>query len=393
MGLTLQKTGQQCCIGVLGGLDSPADSAELRDLIAQADPALPLRLEFYDADTLPAEVLDVIAQRCARAAPVKLISYRALLTHGLLRLDLPVQQTAAPLRRPRQGALRAVALAGSANSLDKILHIIDHLPLREVAVFIVQHVMEGADNLLDKLLRIHTHYQVLMPHHLVPATPGTIYVAPPGHHMKVAHGLVYLTRDKVVEYARPSIDVLFSSLAQEYGADTLAVLLCGYGRDGVAGCGELKAAGAIVLVEDGDDCGDARAMPDACRQAANYSHVLQLPAIASVVAAALQADPQAVVPGPALDLFLEALWEQFRVDFRGYQRPSLARRIGNILKQSGLPALFDFQCAVLADSSWLHSLVAEISVGVSGFFRHPEQFKLLREQVLPYLDSFPAIKL
>jgi chemotaxis protein methyltransferase CheR len=125
-----------------------------------------------------------------------------------------------------------VALAGSANSLDKILAIIERLPPSEVSIFIAQHVLEDRENLLDQLLKVRTDYSVVMPQQLMKVQPRTIYVAPPGFHMRVAHGLIYLTHDRLISYARPSIDVLFESLAAEYGATALVALLCGFGQDG-----------------------------------------------------------------------------------------------------------------------------------------------------------------
>ncbi|XLM21749.1 protein-glutamate O-methyltransferase CheR, partial [Chromobacterium piscinae] len=53
----------------------------------------------------------------------------------------------------------------------------------------------------------------------------------------------------------------------------------------------------------------------------------------------------------------------------------------------------DFQRAVLTDVGLFERLCAELPVGVTSFFRHPQQMKLLRDEILPYLSSFPLIKL
>jgi two-component system chemotaxis response regulator CheB len=84
--------------------------------------------------------------------------------------------------------------------------------------------------------------------------PGCIWLAPGDHHM-VVHlegGLVRLrtNQEPRENYCRPSVDVLFRSVAAVYGARTLAVILTGMGQDGLIGCEALHAAGANIIVQD-----------------------------------------------------------------------------------------------------------------------------------------------
>lgn len=394
MSESVQDCGTARKIAVLGRLERPS---ERNDLLARLQALavdknrVALELDFYDADSLPREVIEVLAERLGRGAKLKIVAYHALLGHSLMRLGLPVSKASGSPPRTPMPPCRALALAGSAQSLDKILHIAGSLPVGDTALFVAQHVQEDQANLLDKLLKVRTDYRVVMPQHLMPVESGTIYVAPPGYHMKVAHGLVYLTHDRKIQFARPSIDALFESLAGEYGAQVLAALLCGYGRDGVAGCKALRAAGACVLIEDGEECEPARALPDNARSDGAIEQVLKYPAIASIAAAAV-VGADAAPSGNLLELFLRAIQAQYGYDFRGCQRNSLERRIHTLTREFGLGGFADFQLAVLLEPPLFQRLLAEMSVGVTAFFRHPEQFRRLREEVLPYLASFPLIK-
>jgi chemotaxis protein methyltransferase CheR len=212
--------------------------------------------------------------------------------------------------------------------------------------------------------------------------------------MKVAHGLVYLTQDRKVSYARPSIDVLFESVAAEYGASALVALLCGFGQDGVAGCAAVRAAGGCALVEDGSECAGAGVLPDSAFSAGHFDHRLKQRGIASIVAAAVapRSRTLGVQEGPLLDLFLDAVHEHTGYDFRSYQHGTLERRISNLIVHAGFASFFDFQRAALSNPQMSQRLLTELSINVTEFFRHPEQFRQLREQVLPYLASFPLIK-
>ncbi|TAN49423.1 MAG: hypothetical protein EPN21_11850 [Methylococcaceae bacterium] len=395
MSIAVQDNGVLHKYAILGRLEQAGEQQELlvrlQDLCA-GGAATALELDFYDADTLPGAVIESLADLLDRGVKLKIVAYHALLSHSLMRLGLPVlPMSHQPPRAPRPRC-KALVLAGSAQSLDKILYIVGRLPPGDASVFIAQHVQEDQVNLLDKLLKVRTEYRVLMPQSLTPVESGVIYVAPPAHHMKVAHGLIYLTRDRKIQFARPSIDVLFESVAGEYGAEALAVLLCGYGQDGVAGCAALKAAGASVIIEDSAECEPACVLPDSARSAGAFDLVLKCPAITSVAAASIAGD--AATPGGEwLELFLQAVQSRYDYDFRGYQRDSLERRIRNAGRDFGLDGFADFQRAVLAEPPLFQRLLAEMSVGVSGFFRHPEQFRCLREEILPYLTSFPLIKI
>jgi chemotaxis protein methyltransferase CheR len=417
--VALHRVGGLNRLAVLGRIDTPDMVAELGTTLqaALADCGKEgVELSFFDADALPREAITLLARYLDEEAPLRVVAYHALLAHSLMRLGLPVRQIMRRTQPTVPDAVtpcRAIALAGSAGSLEKILHIVANLPPGGLPVFVLQHVDEEQVNLLDQLLKTRTEYEVLMPQHMTPVRDNTIYVAPPGYHMKVAHGTVYLTRDRKVQFSRPAIDVLYTSLAAEYGAAVMTVLLCGYGRDGVDGCAALITAGAVVLVEDPAECGNATAMPQAAITDKQYSHVLCLQALTSLCAAtaahsgntandatddsasdnANNVNDDALSSGTLLELFLEAVAVQCGHDFRSYQRDSLKRRIQNLMQQFGLRRFADFQRAVLTDAALFERLAAELPVGVTSFFRHPEQLCEIRDEILPYLASFPMIKM
>lgn len=392
MKITVQSTEKLLRIGVLGRLEQAEDRARLTEVLDQTDKEQKAQIDFYDADTLPPEIIAALTSCLDRGIALKIITYHYLLTQTMLRLGLPVHPVPVKVVRNNPNRFAALALAGSANSLDKILSIVEQLPTGNIAVFIAQHVLENQVNLLDNLLQVRTDYKVIMPQHLMAVQPQTIYVAPPGHHMKIAHGLVYLTRDSAIQFARPSIDVLFESLASEYRDTLMAVLLCGFGQDGVNGCAVLKQAGACVIIENGEECGNASVLPEAAVEAGKFDHILKLPSIASLAAACIITGKNDI-SDQHLALFVSAILHQYGYDFRGYQTDSLKRRLQNMMGKFGLNSFLDFQRAVFSDTATFNRMVSEVSVGVSTFFRHPDQFRLMREQIFPYLESFPVIKL
>ncbi|MFA7239928.1 MAG: CheR family methyltransferase [Sulfuricellaceae bacterium] len=390
MSVTVQDTTEVRRIDILGEFDDPAQGAALLAALNHAG-GRRLELTFYDARTLPGEVLEKLLGLCAAAIPLKIHTYHGYLLHHLMRLGLPAlgRLTAASL--PPAPPVAALALGGSADSLDKILAIVEALPPSNTTVFVVQHILENERNYLDSLLRARTEYTVEMPQHMTEIQPGTLYVAPPAHHMKVAHGRVYLTRDQKVNFARPSIDVLFKSVAEEYRERALVVLLCGYGCDGIKGLAAVKAGGGCVLVENSGECG-ARDLTDAGAAGGVYDHIFSLAELRCFIAAAV-AGRGKEYPAQLIDLLLEAVFARYGYDYRNYQRSTVERRLDNLRNMMGAVDFFTLQREILTDPDAFERLFLELSINVTAFFRHPEQFKVLRESILPYLDSFPHIKI
>jgi two-component system, chemotaxis family, protein-glutamate methylesterase/glutaminase len=85
--------------------------------------------------------------------------------------------------------------------------------------------------------------------------PGCVLIAPGGYHLRVRRTgpstvVTVLDREAQENSCRPSVDVLFRSLAESYGGDVLSVMLTGMGRDGLKGVEKLKQQGAAILAQD-----------------------------------------------------------------------------------------------------------------------------------------------
>jgi two-component system chemotaxis response regulator CheB len=81
-------------------------------------------------------------------------------------------------------------------------------------------------------------------------TAGRVVMAPPDHHLVVRDGRLHLTRDPERHSCRPSVDVLFESIARDCGSGAAACLLTGMGRDGAAGLLEIRKAGGLTIAQD-----------------------------------------------------------------------------------------------------------------------------------------------
>jgi two-component system chemotaxis response regulator CheB len=113
-----------------------------------------------------------------------------------------------------------------------------------------------------------------------PVGPG-IFFAPADYHLMVERDHTFaMTLEPPVNWSRPSIDVLFESVADAYGAGAVAVVLTGASSDGASGARAIRAAGGTVVVQS-PDTADATAMPLAAIQLAAPQRVGSLSEIAA----------------------------------------------------------------------------------------------------------------
>ena len=105
--------------------------------------------------------------------------------------------------------------------------------------------------------------------------PGTVYFAPADYHLLVEKGEFSLSVDEAVHHSRPSIDVLFESAADAYGAALIGVILTGANDDGAAGARRIKSRGGLVVAQD-PKTAEAPAMPAAAIAAGAVDQILPL---------------------------------------------------------------------------------------------------------------------
>lgn len=121
-----------------------------------------------------------------------------------------------------------------------------------------------------------------------PLLPGVVHVAPAGYHMLLDDGAIALSVDHPVNFARPSIDVLFESAADAFGDDAVAVVLSGASADGTRGARAVLAKGGRVLVQDPSEA-ECRVMPATMLADSPAAQVLPLQGIAEWLARHAQA--------------------------------------------------------------------------------------------------------
>ena len=157
-----------------------------------------------------------------------------------------------------------IAIGASWGGLNAMSAVLDGLePEVDAPVVLAQHrdpaSVRGS---LVFLLQRHVERPVLEPDDKQPIEHGHVYVAPADYHLLVENGHFSLSTDARVQFARPSIDVLFESVAAAYAERAVGIVLTGANDDGARGLAAIKAAGGVAVVQEPASA-SRRTMPEA----------------------------------------------------------------------------------------------------------------------------------
>lgn len=169
--------------------------------------------------------------------------------------------------------------AGGLNALKTIFGILDKkFPL---PVIVVQHVSPDADNYLSSFLDSMKTIRVKEADEKEVPQAGIAYIAPPNYHLLLEQDRSFtLTVGERVNYARPSIDVLFETAADAYGAGLIGIVLTGANNDGSVGLKKIKEMGGLAIVQNPEEA-ESDSMPKSAIETANPDYVLTLSEIAN----------------------------------------------------------------------------------------------------------------
>lgn len=163
---------------------------------------------------------------------------------------------------------------GGLHAVGEILHSLPEDT--DVPVVVAQHRrVEAVEGGLAGLLRNRTRLPVTDVTDKDPIEPGRVYLAPPDYHLLVQRGYFSLSIDDKVNFARPSIDVLFQSAADAYRERLIGVILTGANEDGAAGLARIKELGGVAVVQE-PATAERHEMPRAALAATHADAVLPL---------------------------------------------------------------------------------------------------------------------
>jgi chemotaxis methyl-accepting protein methylase len=292
--------------------------------------------------------------------------------------------------------LFVVGIGASAGGFEALKPLLKNLKKTGRFVFIIaQHMHSGAHTeLMAKLLAVESALTVSIGVDGEVLKPDQIYLIPAGYDGFVEGGKLHLAPPSKLSYTKPSVNILFNSIATEYHSRCAGIVLSGVGVDGAKGCLAIQSKGGLTMAQQPADAQFDGMPAEAIRMGA-VQHVVMPEKMGALLVSLLQESNVIALQGtaPILNLNgrqLETLTQMVLgitgVDFTSYKQETLVRRINARMAYLNLNAVDDYIEFCVSHPDEIQSLQQTFLVSTSHFFRDPLSFKAL-EPMLEELVS------
>jgi two-component system chemotaxis response regulator CheB len=153
---------------------------------------------------------------------------------------------------------KVIAIGASTGGTEALKEVLSRMPINSPGIVVVQHMPEAFTRAFAERLNQYSALQIREARQGDSVTPGTCLIAPGSDHVLLrrdgARYYVNVKRGPLVCRHRPSVEVLFRSMAQYAGANAIGVIMTGMGRDGAEGMLRMKEAGARTIAQDEASC-------------------------------------------------------------------------------------------------------------------------------------------
>lgn len=290
-----------------------------------------------------------------------------------------------------------VGVGASAGGLDPCKRLLESAPAdKNIAFVVVLHLAPSQESRVAGILKTATSMEVTQVAGKERIEPNHVYVIAPATSLGIRDGVLEVGEPAQPHYKARPIDAFFSALAADQRGCAVGIVLSGTGNDGATGLKDIRSAGGLCLVQD-PETAEYDGMPrsaidtgaaDAVVPPGEMGRILLEYAGAPGVRPPPRKPPERQTteePREGLDAILALLGNQYRVDFRDYKKNTLERRTQ---RRMGLKQISDWQDYLVylrAHPEEVEALYSDVLIGVTRFFRDPEEWKFLEQQVVPEL--------
>lgn len=289
-----------------------------------------------------------------------------------------------------------IGIGAAAGALEAIIPIIKILgPDVGITALIAQHVAPDHRSQMQEILSRETNLQVLYATDGDPIHANTVYVNQTNQNLLVKNGRMRVEQPTPGRQPTPSIDHFFASLASEYGANAIGIVLSGDSQDGLQGCQAIREADGLIVVQSPESAKHDR-MPRSIIAAGLADIVLSPPDISAhlleVAIVAQKSQNKSVVSTlnelrEELPGLLERIHQRTNYDFSSYKLSTLERRVMNRMTQAGFGNMQDYLSFIARNPDELDELQRNFLISVTEFFRDPWAFTELRKAVASLCDN------
>ena len=292
-----------------------------------------------------------------------------------------------------------VGLGASAGGVKALQEFFATMPSNSGMAFVaILHLSPEHESNLAQILQAQTEMKVTQVTETIKVEPNNVYVIPPNVQLEMVDGVIRPAEAKRPAGYRIAIDVFFRTLAEAYEKNAVCVVLSGTGSDGTLGLKRIKESNGFAIVQDPEDAQydsmprsaintqladwvlPVHQMPEKLIHFKESSERLHLTngADAKKIAEEIHADE-------SLREILTLLRVRTGHDFSNYKTPTLVRRIARHLQIHELEDIPSYLELLRNYPNELQSLLKNLLINVTNFFRDKEAFGALESEVVPNL--------
>lgn len=323
-----------------------------------------------------------------------LLNIGQLLTMDRIEPDTTNNKNETAVLSLEETPINIVAVGASAGGLEALQVFLSHLPpLTNTCILIAQHLSPTHKSLLANLLRKKTSLTVSEAFHGQPLEPNMVYITPPDNEITVINDKIHLQKPAFPLGPKPSVDVLFKSLARNTSCKTVAIILSGTGSDGASGVKSLKEAKAFIIAQDPKSA-KYNGMPLAAIKTGLVDVIATPDKIGEEIFDYLLNPTKFKKKSSAYTLeessyskILTILNHRTGTDFSTYKTATIGRRLEKRMNTLSLQRLEDYLLYLEENPNEHDEMFKTILIGVTSFFRNLEAFEALENQLQEIIDS------
>lgn len=275
-----------------------------------------------------------------------------------------------------------IAIGASAGGLEALKDFLVHYPksLDHTVILIAQHMNPSHKSMMVQLLSKDTEMTVEEAADGVRVTPGKIYITPPNANIEIRNNTILLSEPARAIIPKPSVDLLLASVASEFGARAIGIILSGTGTDGSNGLMDIVQEGGLAIVQDP---GTARfdGMPMAAVKTGQADLVIPTAQMGTEIAKYIEqkhkkgrSSTTNLEDTPAWSAILNLLTQHTGTNFAQYKLSTVLRRVSKRLAQLRISSPETYLQYLREHPSELDELFSLMLINVTSFFRDKESF-------------------
>jgi two-component system CheB/CheR fusion protein len=281
-----------------------------------------------------------------------------------------------------------VGVGASAGGLEAIQRLVGNLnDDNGFAYFIVMHLAPDKESNLAEIISRSTSLSVALAENDVQIQKDHIYVIPPNMNMSISDNTLKIEQFKRSKRPHLTINYFLDSLAQVSHERSIGIVLSGTGTDGSLGLGSIKEQGGITFAQSVDSAQYSQ-MPYQAALTGNVDFVLPPEEIAAELnRLGKHFEIIREMDGSQIEIgnkkIISLLRRRFKIDFSKYKESTFNRRVQRRALLGGFSSVNEYYEFLLRNQKEQTDMVRDLLINVTEFFRDPEAFETLKENIYP----------